>query len=222
MGKIQYCALTLFLVLLALTFSSSAFGYSILGDSNVEPATSTLVSQYVMALTKFTVTHSTTIQSISLFLQYAGSDGSQCIKFGIYGDNGGPYGQSNPLNQPLTAATHNGYCLQTGDFGPAWETWVLLPGDSMSLGPGTYWLCTLASEDYGTIYHFTYTGAYGGQFLYQYGYFYYGFPASFALGYPPTVFGNTTYTDGQGLILPFNSANIGDYDAPYSFFAIGT
>jgi len=222
MGKIRYCVLTVFLVLLAFTVSSPVTAYTILGDSNVEPATSTLVSQYIMALTKFTVTHSTTIQSISLFLQYTGSDGNQCIKFGVYGDNGAQYGQSSPLNQPLIAATHYGYCFLTGNFGPAWETWVLLPGDSMTLAAGTYWLCTLASEAYGTIYHFTYTGAYGGQFLYQYGYFYYGFPASFVLGYPPTVFGNTTYTDGQGLILPFNSANIGEYDAPFSFFATGT
>ncbi|HYB85169.1 MAG TPA: hypothetical protein VED86_07550 [archaeon] len=222
MGKFGYCVLTLFLILLAVTISSPVFANTMLGDANVEPATGTLVSQYVMALTKFTVTSSTTIEAISLFLQYGGSDGSQCIKFGVYRDNGGRYGQSSPLNQPLIAATHNGYCLQIGDFGPAWETWALLPGDFMTVGPGTYWLCTLASEGYGTVYHFTYTGSYGGQFLYQYGYFYYGFPASYALGYPPTVFGNTTYTDGQGLILPFNSANIGDYDAPYSFFAIGT
>jgi hypothetical protein len=175
-----------------------------------------------MALTKFTVSRPTTIKSISLYLQYANSDGSQCIKFGIYGDNGGPYGQSSPLYQPLVAATHNGYCLQTGNFGPAWETWTLLSGDYMVVGAGTYWLCTLALEGYGTIYHFTYTGSYGGQFLYQYGYFYYGFPASYALGYPPTVFGNTTYTNGEYLLLPYNSANIGNYNAPYSFYATGT
>jgi hypothetical protein len=92
----------------------------------------------------------------------------------------------------------------------------------MAVGAGTYWLCTLASEGYGTVYHFTYTGSYGGQFLYQYGYFYYGFPASYALGYPPTIFGNTTYIDGQYLVLPYNSANIGEYNAPYSFYATGT
>jgi hypothetical protein len=213
-------------------FSSPVYASTILGDSNVEVATSTLVGgndpigatvdQYVMALTKFTTTSATTITSVSLYLQYTGSDGSQCIKFGIYGDNGGPYGQSNPFGQPLFGATHNGYCFEKGDFGPAWETWTLLPEDQMSIGPGTYWLCTLALEGYGTIYHYTYTGSYGGQFLYQYGYFYYGFPASYALGFPPTVFGNTTYTDGQGLILPFNPANIGEYDAPYSFYATGT
>lgn len=222
MGKFAYCVLTVFLVLLAVTVSSPVFATTILGDANVEPATTTLVSQYVMALTKFTVTSPTTIRAVSLFLQYTGSDGSQCIKFGVYGDNGGSYGQSSPLNQPLVAATHNGYCFRIGDFGPAWEIWPLLPEDFMTVGPGTYWLCTLASEGYGTIYHFTYTGAYGGQFLYRYGYFYYGFPASYALGYPPTVFGNTTYTDGQGLILPPYPTNIGEYDAPFSFYAIGT
>jgi hypothetical protein len=203
--------------------SSPVYATSVLGDSNIEVSTSTLTSQYVMALTKFTVTRPTTIFSVSLFLQYDGSDGSQCIKFGIYADNGGTYGQSNPLGQPLAAATQNGYCLRTGNFGPTWETWALLPGDYMTINEaGTYWLCTLALQGYGTIYHFTYTGAYGGQFLYQYGYFYYGFPASYALGFPPTVFGNTTYTDGQGLILPFNSANIGEYNAPFSFYATGT
>jgi len=222
MGKFGYCVLTLFLVLLAVTVSSPVFAITILGDANVEPATSTLVSQYVMALTKFTVTNPTTIRAVSLLLQYSGSDGSQCIKFGVYRDNGGSYGQSSPLYQPLVAATHNGYCFGIADFGPAWETWQLLPEDFMAVGPGTYWLCTLASEGFGTIYHFTYTGAYGGQFLYPYGYFYYGFPASYALGFPPTVFGNTAYTDGQGLILPPYSANIGEYDAPFSFYAIGT
>ena len=222
MGKLRYCGLAFFLVLLAITLAPGAFASIVVGDSNVEPATTTLVGQYVMALTKFSVTAPTTIGSISLFLQYTGSDGSQCIKFGVYGDNGESYGQSSPLNQPLIAATRYGYCFQAGDFGPGWETWLLLPGDQMTVGPGTYWLCTLAAEAYGTVYHFTYTGAYGGQFLYQYGYFYYGFPASYALGFPPTVFGNTTYTDGQNLILPYNSANIGDYDAPFSFFATGS
>jgi hypothetical protein len=222
MGKIEYCIPVLFLVLLSFTISSPVFASTILGDSNVEPTTITLPKWYVMALTKFTVTRYTTVESFSLYVQYAGSDGSQCIKFGIYSDNGGSYGQSSPLWQPLVASTHNGYCFQTGNFGPAWETWALSPGDYMTLGPGTYWLCTLASERYGTIYHFTYTGSYGGQYLYQYGYFYYGFPASYALGYPPTAFGNTTYTNGQNNILPFNSADIGTYNAPFSFYASGT
>jgi hypothetical protein len=90
----------------------------------------------------------------------------------------------------------------------------------MSVSPGTYWLATLASQDFGAIYHFTYTGAYGGQYLYNYGYFNYAFPASYALGFPPTVFANTTYSNAN-LILPFNSGNIGQYNAPYSFFVTG-
>ena len=202
---------------------ASVLGDTVLGDTNVEPVTTTLgPANYVMALTKITVTQATTIRSVSLYLQYSGSDGSQCIKFGIYGDNGAAYGQSSPMNQPLIAATTNGYCFQFGDFGPAWETWALLPWDTLTVStPGTYWLTALAKEDYGTVYHFTYTGAYGGQFLYKYGYFYYGFPASYTLGYPPTIFGNTTYSNAN-LILPFNAENIGDYDAPFSFFATGT
>lgn len=191
------------------------------GDTNVEVATTNPLDNYVDALTKITVTEPTIITSVSMYLSYAGSDGSQCIKFGIYGDNGGSYGQSNPLNEPLVAATRNGYCFQVGNFGPAWETWTLLPSDQMTINPGTYWLATLASQDFGTIYHFTYTGAYGGQYLYNYGYFNYAFPASYALGFPPTVFANTTYTDGQGTILPFNPANIGQYNAPFSFYVTG-
>jgi len=199
----------------------SAYTQVTYGDTNIETATTNLLDNYVDALTKITVTQPTTITSVSMYLQYAGSDGSQCIKFAIYGDNGGSYGQSNPLNQPLIEATSHGYCFQVGDFGPAWETWTLSPSDEMTLNPGTYWLATLASEDFGTIYHFTYTGAYGGQYLYKYGYFNYAFPASYALGFPPTDFGNTTYTNGQGNILPFNPANIGEYNAPFSFYVTG-
>jgi hypothetical protein len=193
----------------------------IYGDTNIEPVTTVLLHDYVDALTKINVTQTTTIISVSMYLQYAGSDGSQCIKFGIYRDNGGTYGQSNPIGEPLVAYTRNGYCLYTGNFGPAWETWTLLPSDQMTVGPGVYWLATLAAQDYGTIYHFTYTGAYGGQFLYNYGYFNYAFPASYNLGFPPTVFANTTYTNGQGAILPFNSANPGEYNAPFSFYVTG-
>jgi hypothetical protein len=189
------------------------------GDTNIELATTTLLDNHVDALTKFIVTQPTVITSVSMYLQYTGSDGSQCIKFGIYGDNGGSYAQSNPINQSLVAATIHGYCLQVGNFGPAWETWTLLPSDEMAVNPGTYWLATLAEQDFGTIYHFTYTGAYGGQYLYNYGYFNYAFAASYVLGFPPTTFGNTTYGNYQ--ILPFNTGNIGEYNAPYSFYVTG-
>jgi len=200
----------------------SAYTLVTYGDTNIEPATTNLLDNYVDALTKITVTQPTTITSVSMYLQYTGSDGSQCIKFGIYRDNGGSWGQSSPLNEPLVAATHYGYCLLVGDFGPAWETWPLLPPDLMVIGPGTYWLATLASQDFGTILHFTYTGAYGGQYLYNYGYFNYAFPASYALGFPPAVFGNATYTNGGGNIMPFNPANIGEYNTPFSFYVTGT
>jgi len=191
------------------------------GDTNVEVATTNLLDNYVDALTKIVVTQPTVITSVSMYIQYSGSDGSQCIKFGIYRDNGGSWAQSNPIGEPLVAATATAYCLLVGNFGPAWETWPLLPSDQMFVDPGTYWLATLASQDFGTIYHFTYTGAYGGQYLYNYGYFNYAFPASFALGFPPTTFANTTYTGGQGAILPFNPNNIGEYNAPFSFYVTG-
>lgn len=188
------------------------------GDTNVEPVTSTLVAGYVMALTKITVTQPTTFQFVSLFLSYTGSDGSQCIKFGVYKDDGNRWGQSSPLNQPLVASTGGAYCLRVGDFGPAWETWQLAQSDYMSISTaGVYWLCTLAREGYGTIYHFTYTGLYGGQYLYRYGYFTYGFPVSYDLGFPPVVFADQSLGSYQ-IIAPFNVNNVGEYNAPYSFY----
>ena len=222
MRKIVGCGITFFLAFIALTISFPVYGTTILGDTNVEAVPTSLVPQYVMALTKFTAASATTITSISLYISYSGSDGSQCIKFGVYGDNSAPYGQSSPIGQGLAAQTHNGYCLQTGNFGPAWETWTLQPGDQMAIGAGTYWLTTLASEPFGTIYHFTYTGAYGGQYLYQYGYFYYGFPASYTLGYPPTVFAPQGCFDCQQATQPPYAWNAGQYNAPFSFYATGT
>jgi hypothetical protein len=222
MKRIVSCTAALFVacVVLMAFVASPVYASTTLGDSNVETVTTTIVPQYVMALTKFTVSGSANITSVSLYVQYTGSDGSQCLKFGIYADNGRSYGQSSPFLEPLVGATRNGYCFRTGDFGPGWETWSLLPGDTMAIGSGTYWLCMLALKGYGTVYHFTYTGAYGGQTLYQYGYFYYGFPASYTLGYPYVSFGNLTITNAN-LILPFNVNNPGEYDAPFSFYATG-
>jgi len=194
------------------------YATAIYGDTNVEPVTSTFNAQYVEALTKITVTQPTVIQSVSMYLQYTGSDGSQCLKFGIYADNGGAYGQSSPLNEPLIAATHNGYCFVTGNFGPAWETWTLQPSDYLTVSKGVYWLAVLPKQSYGLISRFTYTGLFPGQYLYNYGYFMYGFPASYALGFPPTVFAPLT----GNVIAPFNSGNIGEYNAPYSFYVAGT
>ena len=202
----------------------AVFGSIVLGDTNVEPAASTFNAQYVEALTKITVTQATVIQSVSMYLQYAGSDGSQCLKFGIYGDNGASYGQSSPFNEPLIGATQNGYCfLVTGSFGPAWETWPLQPSDYITIPKaGVYWLAVLPEQSYGTIYHFTYTGLSPGQFLYNYGYFMYGFSASYSLGFPSTVFGIEVSGTGGYLILPYNSQNVGEYNAPYSFYVTGT
>lgn len=209
------------LVLLSIaSISVPVFGSTVLGDTNIEPVVTEFNAQYVEALTKINVTATTVIQSVSMYLQYTGSDGSQCLKFGIYGDNGGSYGQSSPLFEPLIAATQNGYCFVTGSFGPAWETWTLQPSDYLTIPtPGVYWLAVLPKQDYGNIYHFTYTGLFPGQYLYTYGYFMYAFPASYTLGFPPTVFG--AYSSGY-VILPFNSENIGEYNAPYSFFVTGT
>jgi hypothetical protein len=203
--------------------SAPVFGSTVLGDTNVEPVASAFNAQYVEALTKVTVNQSTVIHSVSMYLQYNGSDGSQCLKFGVYGDNGGsPYGQSSPMDEPLIASTKGGYCFVVGNFGPGWETWALQPSDYLTIPAGVYWLAVLPEQSYGLIYHFTYTGIYPAQYLYNYGYFMYGFPASYALGFPPTVFGATPYGYGGYLILPYNSGNVGQYNAPYSFYVTGT
>jgi hypothetical protein len=221
MSKLQSGVLAfLFLIgSILLVTPPAVFGSTVLGDTNIEPVTSTLNAQYVEALTKITATQATVIQSVSIYLQYTDSDGSQCLKFGIYGDNGGSYGQSSPLFEPLIAATHNGYCFVTGNFGPAWETWNLQQSDYLFINsPGVYWLAVLPEQSYGLIYHFTYTGLFPGQYLYNYGYFMYAFPASYVLGFPPTVFG----ADSSGyVVLPFNTGDIGEYNAPYSFFVTG-
>ncbi len=134
------------------------------------------------ALTKITITQPTVLQSVSMFMQYLGSDGSQCIKFGIYADNGTQYG---PIGEQLVAATVKGYCLGVGNYGPGWVTWNLSPSDFLTINsPGVYWLCTLAEQSYGTIFHYSYTGAYGGQWYYNYGYSSYSFPASYHSGFP--------------------------------------
>jgi hypothetical protein len=188
------------------------------GDMNIEIVTSTLVQQYVVALTKITVTHPTVMQSVSLFLQYTGSDGSQCIKFGIYADDG----SGSPFGQSLVAATQNGYCFQvTESWGPAWETWQLAPSDYLTINsPGVYWLCTLASQAYGTIYHYSYSGSWGGQYLYNYGYYSYSFPASYALGFPVVNFPQVNYPPAN--FARAANFTIVDNNAPFSFYMTGT
>ena len=170
------------------------------GDPNVEQWTGTIGGGMVQAYTLITVNSPTIIQSVSLFLHYAGSDGSQCMYFGIYQDSG----SWNPSGQPLVAATSHAYCLRSAaTWGPAWQTWRLIPSDYLAiLTPGTYWLCTLAKQSYGTIYHYAYAGAYD----WTYGYTSYFFAAPFENGFPQ-----------------FFSPNPGsETSGPYSFYATGT
>jgi hypothetical protein len=163
------------------------------------------------------------MQSVSLYLQYTGSDGSQCLKFGIYADDGSGHG---PLGSGLVAATQNGYCFQvTESFGPAWETWQLAPSDYLTIStPGVYWLCILALQAYGTIYHYTYTGVYGGQFLYNYAYYSYSYPASYSLGFPQINFPQGSYAQNNPMVNYPRAANftISQYNAPFSFYMTGT
>jgi hypothetical protein len=183
--------------IIAQTFGATLMFY---GDLNVEQWTSTIGGNLVQAYTMMTVSAPTILQSVSMFLQYSGSDGSQCMYFGVYQDNG----SGSPAGQPLVAATSHAYCLRSAaTWGPAWQTWRLRPSDYMViLIPGTYWLCTLASQTYGTIYHYSYTGAYD----YTYGYSDYFFVAPFANGFPQFFSPN-----------PASETN-----GPYSFYATGT
>ena len=170
------------------------------GDQNIEQWTSTIGGDIVQAYTQITVSKPTVIQSISMFLQYSGSDGSQCMKFGIYLDNG----SGSPAGQPLVAATQREYCLHgSGSWGPAWQTWNLNPLDYLTINsPGDYWLCTLAKQTYGSIYHYAYTGAYD----YTYGYASYYFSNPYYLGFPQ-YFSTTPGWEANG---------------PYSFYVTGT
>jgi len=214
-------AVLLILAAITLIASESVSALTNYGDTNIELLTSTLIQQYVVALTKITVTHPIVMQSVSLYLQYTGSDGSQCIKFGIYADDG-----NGPLGQSLVAATRNGYCFQvTENWGPAWETWQLAPSDYLTINtPGIYWLCTLANQAYGTIYHYTYTGSYGGQYLYDYAYYSYSYPASYSLGFPQINFPQGSYAQNNPLVNYPRAANftIAEYNAPFSFYMTGT
>jgi len=199
----------------------AVFASTVLGDANIEPVMSTLNAQYVEALTKVTAGGPTVIHSVSMYLQYSWSDGSQCLKFAIYGDNGESYGQSSPLNEPLISRTENGYCFVTGNFGPAWETWTLQPSDYLTIpAAGAYWIAVLPEQSYGTIYHFSYTGLFPSQALYTYGYYMYAFPASYTLGFPPTVF---AAAPAYGYVFqPSDSGNVGNYNAPYSLYVTGS
>ena len=79
------------------TFASTVANY---GDQNIEQWSSTIGADMVQAYVLFTVPGPVVIQSISMYMQYSGSDGSQCMRFGIYQDNG----NGSPAGQPLIAS----------------------------------------------------------------------------------------------------------------------
>ena len=136
------------------------------------------------------------IQSVSLYLQYAGSDGTQCMLFGVYQDNG----SGSPAGQPLVVSTKNAYCLHgSASWGPAGETWRLRANDTLNLSAaGSYWLAILASQTYGSIYHYAYSSSYD----YTYGYANYFFASPYSTGFPTTFSSNPAW----------------EGNAPYSFY----
>ena len=160
------------------------------GDQNVEQWAGTIGGNIVQAYLMFTVPGPAIIRSVSMYVQYSGSDGSQCMAFGVYLDNG----NGSPAGQPLVAATRNSYCLHGAvTWGPAWETWKL-QYDALALpAAGTYWLAVLAPQMYGNIYHY----AYGSTYDYTYGYATYYFAAPYSWGFP-TYFSSNPTSEGNG------------------------
>lgn len=161
------------------------------GDQNIEQWTSTIGGNMVQAYLMFTVPSPVVIQSITMYVQYSGSDGSQCMRFGIYQDNG----NGSPAGQPLIASTTNSYCLHGAvTWGPGWETWKLRTNDTLTLpAASTYWLATLAPQTYGNIYHYAYSSSYD----YTYGYATYFFTTPYSQGFP-TIFSSTPAWEGNG------------------------
>jgi hypothetical protein len=188
-------------VILSQAFATQTFGVTVTryGDQNIEQWPGTIGGDLVQAYIMITVNGPTVILSVSMYLQYSGSDGTQCMYFGVYQDNG----SGSPAGQPLVAFTSNAYCLHgSGSWGPDWQTWRLRSSDQMFLPTaGDYWICTLAKQTYGSIYHYAYTGAYD----YTYGYANYFFNAPFGTGFP------TTFASSPGW----------ESNAPYSFYVTG-
>lgn len=199
--------IAVFVLAQPLTMQTFALSGVSFGDRNVEPYQGTIGGNVVQAYTLVTITKPTVFQSVSMYLAYSGSDGSQCMLFGIYADNG----SGSPVGQPLVAYTKNAYCLHgSGSWGPAWQTWNLKPGDYLTITqPGQYWLSTLASQTFGSIYHYAYTGT---SYDYTYGYANYFLAGSFQNGFP-TVFSNyQSVGSGYGW----------ESNGPYSFYMTGT
>jgi len=195
--------LTVFVLVQPFVTEAYRVGLVSYGDQNIEQWGGTIGGDLVQAYTKVTISRPTVLQSVSMFMAYAGSDGSQCMLFGIYQDNG----SGSPAGQPLVAYTRNAYCLHgSGSWGPAWQTWNLRQSDYLTINiPGDYWLCTLAEQTYGSIYHYAYTGA---SYDYNYGYANYFFSSPFLNGFP------TTFSSPQGIGWESN--------APYSFYMTST
>ena len=160
------------------------------GDQNIEQWQGTVGGDTVQAYLMFSVPGPVLIRSVSMYLQYSGSDGSQCMWFGVYADNG----NGSPAGQPLIASTRNTYCLRPGvTWGPAWQTWNLR-GDALFLpGAGTYWLAVLAPQSFGNVYHYAYSSSYD----YTYGYATYFFTTPYAQGFPPFFNSNPSW-EGNG------------------------
>ena len=200
-GCVAVYLILLTVFMMAEPIMGQAFGVTStrFGDQNAEQWASTIGGDLVQAYTKITVTQPTILQSVTMYLQYAGSDGSQCMRFGIYQDDG----SGSPAGQLLVAFTQNGYCLHgSGSWGPAWQTWKLVQSDYLTIKtPGDYWLCTLAKQTYGSIYHYANTGAYD----YNYGYANYFFSTPYSQGFP------TTFSSNPGW----------ESNAPYSFYMTG-
>jgi len=170
------------------TFASTAAYY---GDQNVEQWTSTIGANIVQAYLMFSTPGPVVIQSVSMYVQYSGSDGTQCMRFGIYQDNG----NGSPAGQPLVASTTNTYCFHGAiTWGPGWETWKLRSNDFLTLNAtGTYWLAVLAPYTFGNVYHYAYSSSYD----YTYGYATYFFTTPYAQGFP-TIFASNPAWEGNG------------------------
>jgi len=196
------------IVVFALSVGSQAFATSTVtyGDQNIEQWSSTIGGNLVQAYLWFTIPQPIVIKSVTMFMQYSGSDGTTCIKFGVYRDSG----TGSVAGQPLVAATQNGYCLRpSASWGPAWQTFNLLPSDYLTInGTGGFWLATLSNYYFGQVYH--YSSNYGA-YDYNYGYATAFFQANYYYGFP-TTFANAN--NAGGLFWEGNG--------PYSIYVTGT
>ncbi len=78
------------IVVFALSVGSQAFATSTVtyGDQNIEQWSSTIGGNIIQAYLWFNINQPIVIKSVTMFMQFSGSDGTSCIKFGIYRDSG--------------------------------------------------------------------------------------------------------------------------------------